>query len=141
MIRWIWDVTLTVQDLARAIHFYREVLGLPLKYQFHDYAGFDVGGVELGLKTWGGLEAPRKGEPIINFLVDDLDQAQAELSRKGVKFMKGPEETLWGGRIALFLDPDGNALQLTQLDWERYFAVCSGLEKSRAQGGDQGQAE
>jgi len=129
MIRWIWDITLTVRDLARAVHFYQEILGFPLKYQFGDYAGFEVGGVELGLKTWGGLGAPRQGEPIINFLVDDLDQAYAELSRKGVKFIRGPEETLWGGRIALFLDPDGNTLQLTQLDWQKYFAVSAKASK------------
>jgi catechol 2,3-dioxygenase-like lactoylglutathione lyase family enzyme len=51
MVRRIWDVTLTVRDLGRAVHFYQEILGLPLKYRFHDYAGFDVDGVELGLKT------------------------------------------------------------------------------------------
>ena len=97
-----------------------------LKYQFADYAGFDVGGVELGLKTWGELEPPRKGEPVVNFLVDDVDRACQELSARGVKFTKGPEDTPWGGRIALFEDPDGNTLQLTQIDWKRYFSACAG---------------
>ena len=82
MVRRIWDVTLTVRDLGRAVHFYQEILGLPLKYKFHDYAGFDLGGVELGLKTWGSLEPPRK-EPIVNFLVDDIDRVFAELAKKG----------------------------------------------------------
>ncbi|MBC7098358.1 VOC family protein [Candidatus Bipolaricaulota bacterium] len=125
MIRRIWDVTLTVADLARAVAFYRDLLGLPLKYRFPDYAGFDVGGVELGLKTWGGLEPPRKGEPVVNFLVDDIDRAYAELSAKGVSFAKGPEETPWGGRIALFQDPDGNTLQLTEINWPKYFSACA----------------
>jgi len=101
-------------------------LGLPLKYQFPDYAGFDVGGVELGLKTWGELEPPRKGEPVVNFLVDDVDRACRELSARGVKFTKGPENTPWGGRIALFRDPDGNTLQLTEIHWKRYFSACAG---------------
>jgi lactoylglutathione lyase len=126
MIRRIWDVTLTVTDLSQAVAFYRDLLGLPLKYQFPDYAGFDVGGVELGLKTWGGKEPPREGEPVVNFLVDDVDRAFQELSAKGVRFTKAPEDTPWGGRIALFQDPDGNTLQLTQIDWKKYFSACAG---------------
>jgi len=132
MVRRIWDVTLTVRDLGRAVHFYQEILGLPLKYRFHDYAGFDVGGVELGLKTWGGLEPPRKGEPIVNFLVDDIDRVCAELAKKWVNFIKGPEDADWGGRIAIFLDPDGNTIQLSQIRWRKYFSVCAkGAEDTR----------
>ena len=126
MINRVWDVTLTVSDLGRAIEFYRDLLGLPLKYAFRDYAGFDVGGVELGIKTWGGLEPPRRGEPVMSFLVDAVDKAYVELSAKGVRFTKAPEDTPWGGRIAVFQDPDGNTLQLTQLDWQKYFKACAG---------------
>ena len=118
-------MTLTVTDLSQAVTFYRDLLGLPLKYQFPDYAGFDVGGVELGLKRWGGKEPPREGEPVVNFLVDDVGRAFRELSGKGVRFTKGPEDTPWGGRIALFQDPDGNTLQLTQIDWKKYFSACA----------------
>ena len=125
MIKRIWDVTLTVRDLERAVRFYESTLGLLKKYQFSDYAGFDCGGVELGLKTWGELEPPRQGEPLINFLVDDVDRAYRELVARGVKFLKEPKETPWGGKVALFQDPDGNTLQLTQLDWKRYFSACA----------------
>ena len=103
MIKRIWDVTLTVADLARAVRFYEDVLGLAKKYQFTDYAGFDVGGIELGLKTWGGREPPRQGEPVVDLLVEDVDWAFRELSAKGVEFLKGPEGTPWGGRIALLV--------------------------------------
>lgn len=126
MINRVWDVTLTVSDLARAIEFYRDLLGLPLKYAFRDYAGFDAGGVELGLKTWGGLELPRRGEPLVNFLVANVDESYEELSAKGVEFEKAPADTPWGGRVVTFKDPDGNILQLTQIDWKRYFAACAG---------------
>ncbi len=47
MISRIWAVTLTVSDLKRATGFYEQVLGLPKKYEFRDYAGFDCGGVEM----------------------------------------------------------------------------------------------
>lgn len=125
MINRIWDVTLTVSDLKAAVRFYGEVLGLPKKYEFKDYAGFDCGGVEIGLKTWGELEPPRKGEPLINLLVDDVEEVTRILKSRGVKFIKEPQDTPWGGRICVFSDPEGNLLQLTQIDWGRYFAVCA----------------
>jgi len=125
VIRRIWDVTLTVRDLRKAVEFYENVLGLQKKYEFDDYAGFDCGGVEIGLKTWGGFERPRRGEPYINFLVDDLDEAYEVLKREGVKIIDGPRETPWGGRIVLFLDPDGKRLQFTKIDWRKYFEACA----------------
>ncbi len=125
MIRRIWDVTLTVSDLKRAVYFYENVLGLQKKYEFGDYVGFDCGGVEIGLKTWGGGGKPRKGEPCIDFLIHDVDASYRVLKDKGVDFTEGPQDTPWGGRIAIFLDPDGNTLQLVQIDWERYLAACA----------------
>ena len=125
MIKRLWDVTLTVRNLKKAIEFYEDVLGLSKKYEFADYAGFDCGGVEIGLKTWGELEAPRQGEPCLNFMVDDVDAFAAELKAKGVEFSRKPKDTIWGSRTAVFTDPDANTLQLTQIDWGRYFAVCA----------------
>lgn len=125
MISRVWDVTLTVSDLDRATHFYENVLGLQKKYEFKDYAGFDCGGVEIGLKTWGELEPPRKGEPCLDFLVENLDESYEVLKDRGVSFKDDPEDTQWGGRVALFSDPDGNTLQLIQIDWGKYYAACA----------------
>lgn len=125
MIRRVWDVTLTVSDLQRAVHFYETALGLAKKYEFADYAGFDCGGIEIGLRTWGGLEKPRQGEPCLDFLVDDVDESYARLTGKGVRFTGPVQDAVWGGRFAVFRDPDGNTLQLVQVNWGRYFAACA----------------
>jgi len=125
MIKRIWDITLTVKDLKKAVDFYENILGLQKKYEFKDYAGFDCGGVELGLKSWGGLEKPRKGEPGIDFLVDDVDETYRILKEKGVSFIEEPKDTLWGSRATAFRDPDGNIIQFVQVDWSKYFTVCA----------------
>ena len=125
MIRRIWDVTLTVSNLQRAVEFYERVLGLQKKYEFPDYAGFECGGIEFGLRTWGGLQSPRMGEPYIDLLVDDIQESFATLSARGVEFAKPPQETAWGGQMAAFTDPDGNALRLVQVHWEKYFSACA----------------
>jgi catechol 2,3-dioxygenase-like lactoylglutathione lyase family enzyme len=125
MIKRLWDITLTAKDLKTAVDFYENILGLDKKYEFKDYAGFDCGGVEIGIKTWGKMEPSRRGEPVVDFLVDDVDAAYADWKAKGVKFVKQPEDAVWGGRFAVFLDPDGNTLQIVQVNWRRYLEVCS----------------
>jgi len=125
MIKRIWDITLTVKDLPKAISFYETILGLQKKYEFSDYVGFDCGGIELGLKTWGEAERPRKGEPAIDFLVDDIDEAFLRLQHYNVKALGPPKTTEWGGRIIQFYDPDEHLLQLVQVIWKDYFKVCT----------------
>ena len=121
MIKGLWDVTLTVSDLDRAVQFYEGVLGLEKKHQFKDYAGLDCGGVEIGLKTWGELERPRRGEPYLDLMVGDIDAVYGALQEKGVRFEAAPRETPWGARMTDFFDPDGNHLRLVQIDWPTYF--------------------
>jgi catechol 2,3-dioxygenase-like lactoylglutathione lyase family enzyme len=119
----VWDITFTVSNLSQAVRFYQDVLGLRKKYQFGTYAGFDCGGVEIGLLP-GRQAQPSREEPCVDFLVDDVDEAYHRLRERGVTFVKEPEDTLWGGRIARFTDPDGHALQLVQIDWPAYLTAC-----------------
>ena len=46
------------------------------------------------------------------FEVPDLDAAYEALKAKGVTFSMPPKRQGWGGYMAMFLDPDGNVLQL-----------------------------
>jgi predicted enzyme related to lactoylglutathione lyase len=121
----IWDITFTVANLERAVSFYENILGLSKKYYFpEDYAGFDCGGIEIGL-TPGIPEQSKGAAPCVNFLVKDIDDSYRILHERGVHFVKEPHDTAWGGRIALFVDSDGNVLQITQIDWRKYFTVCA----------------
>jgi len=120
----IWDVTFSVSDLQRSVYFYEHVLGLDKKYQFETYAGFDCGGVEIGLAP-GRQADPAPDAPCIDFLVDDVDEACRTLRERGVTFVKEPEDTQWGGRIARFSDPNGHILQLLEIDWPAYLEACA----------------
>jgi len=124
MILRVWDVTFTVSDLERVVDFYEHVLGLSKKYQFSTYAGFDCGGVEIGLVP--GIPAgDQEGAPCVDLLVRDVDETYQVLRKRGARFLKEPHDTPWGSRIALFTDPDGNVLQLVQIDWHKYFTACA----------------
>ena len=46
--------------------------------------------------------------------VDSVDAAQAELSRRGVRFTESPKPAGWGGRVLFFADPEGNLLHLVE---------------------------
>jgi catechol 2,3-dioxygenase-like lactoylglutathione lyase family enzyme len=126
MIKTVWCITFYVSDLKRAAKFYEEILGLEKKYEYSSYVGFECGGLEIGL-TPKPKEKVRtvQTSPSVEFLVDNVDKAYAELKSKGVKFIKELHDEPWGGRQATFTDPDGNTLEITQINWEKYFNVSA----------------
>jgi lactoylglutathione lyase len=113
---------IVVSDLKRSIEFYRDVLGVPLKYEADDWAEFATLGTRLALKAGVPPVAaiPEKnddGMPIagrvgIAFEVKNLDQVYRDLSARGVKFTQAPTEDGPGGRMAMLLDPDGLEIAL-----------------------------
>ena len=126
MIKTVWCVTFCVSDLDRASRFYEETLGLEKKYKYSSYVGLECGGLEIGLipKSAEGQNAIQPSVSV-EFLVDDVEKFCSELKRKGVRFIEELHEEPWGGRQASFTDPDGNILQIVQIDWEKYFAVSA----------------
>ena len=126
MIKTVWCVTFYVSDLKRAAKFYEETLGLEKKYEFSSYVGFECGGVEIGLiPKIGGNQKVGPLSPSVEFLVDDVEKTYNELKRRGVKFVKELHEEPWGGRQAAFTDPDGNVLEIVQINWKKYFNVSA----------------
>ncbi len=123
MIKCVWGVTLSVSDLKKAVEFYEKTLGLNKKYEYSSYAGFQCGGVEIGLRPGRKEKGRIEDAPSIEFLVDDVDAVYRELKGKGVNFVKEPHDEPWGGREAGFLDLDGNLLEIMQVHWKKYFEV------------------
>jgi len=125
MIKTVWSVTLYVSDLKKSTRFYEETLGLEKKYEFSSYVGFECGGIEIGLIPQPDGRVTSKTSPTVQFLVDDVDEFCTKLKAKGVKFVGELHDETWGGRQAAFKDPDGNVLEITQINWKKYFDVSA----------------
>jgi catechol 2,3-dioxygenase-like lactoylglutathione lyase family enzyme len=112
----------SVDDIPAARRFYGETLGLDVSEE--------NGMLTLGLATGGTvLVYPKPNHQpatftILNFPVDDVERAVAELKSRGVRFESydspdlktDPDDIFRGGgpHIAWFTDPAGNILSVLQ---------------------------
>ncbi len=111
----IGQIAVPVTDIARAVVFYRDTLGMKFLFQAPPgLAFFDCSGVRLM------LDAPAKAQAgkgsVLYYKVSDIEAAFAALCARGVAFearphliAKLPDHELW---MAFFRDPDGNLLAL-----------------------------
>jgi methylmalonyl-CoA/ethylmalonyl-CoA epimerase len=111
----IAQIAVPVQDLDRAVRFYRETLGMRFLFQVPNMAFFDCAGVRLMLGLPEEEETSRPAS-LIYYRVEDICAAHAELSGRGVVFKSEPhlvarmaEHDLW---MAFFSDSERNILAL-----------------------------
>ena len=105
-------VSFLTQDIARAKHFYTEVLGLEIETEGESDMELRAGQVTLDIFDPSSIGQPFAPSPAgLALRVGDVDAARAELEGKGVVF---DGETIETGvcKQAWFKDPDGNALML-----------------------------
>lgn len=107
-------VSVPTRDLAAAMSFYGETLGLlrSMYIEGKPFAEFETGSLTLGViePDKMGLEyAPNRNHIALH--VDDVAEARAALEARGVSFQG---ETFDTGvcHMAFFSDPDGNGLML-----------------------------
>ncbi|WP_430791276.1 VOC family protein [Virgibacillus flavescens] len=85
----IGQIGVPIRDLNRAIHFYRDLLSLPLLFNTESMAFFDCDGIRLMLSL------PEKAEfeqvsSVIYFQVNDIQDAYEDLTEKGIPFIDEP---------------------------------------------------
>jgi len=112
-----------VSDMARSVAFYRDRLGLPLKFETPDWTEFATGTTTLALHG-GGVKMPHAGgDPSkaagscsIGFNVEDVDKTFAELKQRGINFVMPPIQREGEGiKLAVCLDPDGLPISFAQV--------------------------
>jgi methylmalonyl-CoA/ethylmalonyl-CoA epimerase len=110
----IGQIALTVQDLPRAVAFYRDVLGLKYLFETGGMAFFDCGGVRLMLSM---AEKPDSTYgSIIYYKTSNIEATAEGMRAKGAQFeadprliAKMPDHDLW---MAFLRDSEGNLLAL-----------------------------
>lgn len=134
-IRRVLETALYVDDLKRAVAFYRDVMGMrpmgePPRLVPMDAGGgtvlllFERGSTARGVQTPGGFIPPHYGAgPVhVAFAVDAgaLGEWEAKLAAHGVAI---ESRVTWprGGGSLYFRDPDGHSLELvTPGTWETH---------------------
>jgi len=117
---------LVVNDYARSLAFYRDVLGATVVREFPGTLCFlNFGGSQILLTVPGG---PTQDKPTVTFAspadadrvsselairVPDCSAAYEVLRSRGAEFLTAPID--WGYEVrAFFRDPDGHLLELSQ---------------------------
>lgn len=103
-------VWLPVEDMARAVTFYGETLGLDVRSSSDDWSEIDANGLTIGLNARESATSDGGGA-VISFRPDgSIDDEVEQLKSAGVHFTGEISEHPWG-RIAPFKDSEGNDLQ------------------------------
>ncbi len=102
-----------VSDMKRSVSFYRDLLGLPLRFESPGWTEFATDGATLALHKSEGSTSekddPEKvpaGRCRPGLSVPSLDEFHKRMVEKNVPCIQEPTE-LFGARIAQYLDPDG----------------------------------
>ena len=105
-------VTLKISDMKRSIAFYRDVLGLKLKYgeETTSFVSFSVGNSYLNLELSNSVKT---GWGRIILYCDDVDEVYAKLKKNGFGPSK-PEDAPWRERLFHIRDPDGHELSIAR---------------------------
>jgi uncharacterized glyoxalase superfamily protein PhnB len=131
-------LTLGVDDLDRAVKFYRDGLGwrtegiIGKEFEHGAVAFFDLqGGLRLALwprtsiahDTGLPRSAPSVTEMTLGYNVnkrEEVDAAMEQAKRAGAHIVKPASETFWGGYAGYFQDPDGHVWEIV---WNPQFEV------------------
>lgn len=113
-------VIIYVSDMERSVSFYRDILGLPMKFTSPGWTEFDTGTTTVALhralneKQAGEVQRSTPGFAQLGFIIDDLQAAYEALKAQDVHFSLPPQKQPSGITLAVLQDPDGLGITLQQ---------------------------
>ncbi|MFB9159547.1 VOC family protein [Chromobacterium violaceum] len=131
-------LTLGVDDLERALAFYRDGLGLPsegivgAEFEHGTVAFFELeGGLRLALFPRASLARdaglPQQPASATELTIGhnvasraEVDAAMRQAEQAGAAIVKPAQDTFWGGYAGYFQDPDGH---LWEVAWNPQWCV------------------
>ncbi len=108
----ISNIMLAVHGMDRSVAFYRDVLGLPVRFASPNMTFLRAGAVTICLRLAPGAPAAEDGRIEVVFDAPDIHAAYAQLSARGVAFRLAPRVITGNLWAADFRDPDGNILSI-----------------------------
>ncbi len=116
-------ISLLVEDVQRALHFYQDNLGLEVIENLGSYATLRANeNLKLSFFPRSAMQEALPSVPIspahgyrtvLEFFVQELDNVYNTLRDKGIQFVSEPtDHPDWGIRTAYFTDLDGNLVEL-----------------------------
>lgn len=120
----ISDYCLIVESVDKSVQYYKDVIGLPMRFRNENFADFDLGkGTRLALwehqhvsQAVGFENSGPKGNRTMGAIRLDstlaVDDLYKELKSKGVNFLNEPKMWVWGAYATYFKDPDGNLWEI-----------------------------
>ncbi len=106
-------VMVFVSDMKRSVSFYRDVIGLPLKFESPGWTEFATDGSTLALHLSEGSNSSKddpskvpSGRARPGLRVPNLDDFHRRMLANNVTCIQEPEE-IFGSRVAQYVDPDG----------------------------------
>jgi len=102
-----------VSEMGRSVAFYRDVVGIPLKFESPGWTEFVTEGTTLALHKSDAPAPDREtqraehaGQCRAGFQVPNLDEFHKRMTEHNVPCVQEPAET-FGVMIAQYVDPDG----------------------------------
>ena len=109
-----------VSDMKRAVSFYRDVVGVPLKFESPGWTEFVTDGATLALHQSEDAKPERDDSQTLlagrcrpGFSVLNLDQFHKRMLENGVPCVQQPKAT-FGVRIAQYMDPGGLVISVSE---------------------------
>lgn len=109
-----------VSDMKRSVAFYRDVIGLPLKFESPGWTEFATEGATFALHA---SKEPSSGTRDAEDLpagrcrpglrVPNLDEFHRRMLAHGVPCLQSPQD-VFGVRIAQYVDPDGLGISVSE---------------------------
>src|SRR3989442_11265765 len=98
MFKQIGYVMVGVSNMDQSVEFYKDTLGMPLKYKTNEWTEFQTGATTLALhlskpqiSSTTAHEGLAPGTLSIGFNVTDLEKTYQELKSKNVRFVTEPK--------------------------------------------------
>ena len=115
-------VMVNVSDMRRSVEFYRDTLGIRLKFESPGWSEFETGATTLALHAAtraadsdATQAGPVAGTCSVGFSVSDINSTYAQLRERGARFVMPPTEQVNEGiRLAVCVDPDGLAISFAE---------------------------